>query len=136
MATLKERLNGELQEMIAERASLDGQIKQMRGVIQSLDGNGATPARRGRGAAKRRTKRRTTPAMPAEERGKQILEFVSKAKKPVTSNEVAEGLGLSKNNARKHVDALVKSGGLKDAGIRPRDPNSRGGREAKLFSLA
>src|SRR5690242_13223015 len=107
MATLKERLSGELQEMIAERSSLDDQIKQMRGVIQSLDGNGATPARRARSVTKRRTKR--APAVPAAERSRQVLEFMGKEKKPVTSKQVAEALGVTTNVARKHIDGLIKS---------------------------
>lgn len=135
MATLKERLHGELQEMIAERTSLDDQIKQMRGVIQGLDGNGAAPKRASRRATtKRRTKR--APVVPAADRQRQVLEFMGKEKKPVTSKQVADALGVTPNVARKHIDSLIKSKGVKDAGIQARDPNARGGRESKLYALA
>lgn len=134
MASLKERLNSHLHEMIAERASLDEEIKQMRGVIGGLEStNGSRAARK---PARRRTQQRqAAPPVSSEERGKQILEFVKTKGAPVTSAEVAQHLGISKNVARKHVENLAKAGGLKDAGLM-RPEGQRGGRESKVFTLA
>lgn len=134
MATLKERLSEQLQGMVSERNSLDEQIKQMRSFIAGIDSNGASrPSRRQTG--RRRTARPRAPQVSGEERARQILEFMGKSKEPVTSKEIGEHLGVTTNVARKHIDALIKSKGIKEAGVRPRDPNARGGRESKLYAL-
>lgn len=140
MATLKERLSGQLHEMVAERDALNEEIKQFRGFISSIDNNGAAPARRGSARRKSvggRRRQRRAPVVSAEERRNQILAFMGKNKKqPVTSKQVAEHLGVTQNVARKHIEALVTAKGVKEAGVTPRPEGARGGRESKLYSLA
>lgn len=131
MSTLKDRLSGQLQEMVAERSGLDEQIKQLRGVIGSLDG--ASAASRRKPTARRR--RRPTP-VSSEQRAAQIIEHMKKAKAPVTTQAVAKGLGVSGTVVRKTMDNLVKAGQVKEAGMAPRPEGQRGGRESKLFSVA
>lgn len=136
-----DQLHAMRESLIEERVTLDEQIAQIDGMINSLNGNGRRTQRRrnGRSQAQRTTRRQTSrrkqrqAPVSSEERQKQVLEFMSKHKEPVTTSVLSQELNATPNVIRRTVSELVKSKAIKEAGMAPR--GERGGRESKLFAL-
>src|SRR5262245_52766669 len=96
---LAEVLQATLNDMVADRAALDADIRSLRQYIASLrNGEQAAPVKR-----RRRTRRAS---------GQIKTEILEAVQAPMSVNQVAEAIGGHRETVRKHINELVAQGQL------------------------